>query len=60
MLAKLENLDKNSTLVFYCHHGIRSQQAAQRFVDEGFTNVFNLSGGIDAWSQQVEPNLPRY
>jgi len=59
-LAKLDQLDKDATLVFYCHHGMRSQQAAQRFVDEGFTNVFNLSGGIDAWSQQVDPNLPRY
>lgn len=59
-LTELERLEKNATLVFYCHHGVRSQQAAQRFVDEGFTNVFNLSGGIDAWSKQVDPNLPRY
>ncbi len=38
----------------------RSQQAAEQFPSLGFTDVFNLAGGIDAWSQQVDSNVPRY
>jgi monothiol glutaredoxin len=57
---ELEGLDKDTPLVFHCHHGGRSQAAAQRFVREGFRKVWNLAGGIDAWSQQVDSNVPRY
>lgn len=52
-------LPKDTKLVFQCHHGMRSQAAAQRFLDRGFTNVWNLVGGIDAWSA-VDPSVPRY
>jgi monothiol glutaredoxin len=57
---ELENLDRSTPLVFHCHHGMRSQRAAQHFVAKGFTNVCNLSGGIDAWSLTVDPTVPRY
>jgi monothiol glutaredoxin len=57
--AELAQLPKDTKLVFHCHHGMRSQQAAQRFVDRGFSNVWNLSGGIDAWSA-IDPSIPRY
>jgi monothiol glutaredoxin len=53
-------LDKETPLVFVCHHGIRSQSAATHFVRLGFTRVFNLRGGIDAWSVEVDPSVPRY
>lgn len=53
-------LPKPTRLVFQCHHGVRSQQAAEHFLDQGFTQVFNLSGGIDAWSAQIDPDVPRY
>jgi len=43
-----------------CHHGIRSRQAAEYFLRQGFTNLYNLSGGIDAWSTLVDPSVPRY
>lgn len=53
-------LPKDAPIVFHCHHGGRSQQAADHFLTQGFTRVWNLSGGIDAWSQQVDPSVPRY
>ena len=53
-------MDRGTRLVFYCHHGMRSQQAAEHFLQKGFTEVFNLAGGIDAWSQQVDASVPRY
>ena len=53
-------LDRGTTLVFQCHHGIRSQSAAEYFLGLGFERLFNLRGGIDAWSQLVDPSVPRY
>jgi len=58
--AWLAALPKNSALVFTCHHGGRSQAAAERALAAGYTNVFNLAGGIDAWSTQVDNTVPRY
>jgi monothiol glutaredoxin len=57
---ELEQLDKSTPIIFHCHHGMRSRNAAQRFAEEGFTNVYNLEGGIDAWSLEVDPKVPRY
>jgi monothiol glutaredoxin len=56
----LLNLDPNTPIVFQCHHGIRSQQAAEYFRRAGFRKLYNLQGGIDAWSQFVDPSVPRY
>jgi monothiol glutaredoxin len=56
----LLNLDRETPLVFQCHHGIRSQHAAQYFREQGFRRLSNLSGGIDAWSQLVDPSVARY
>ena len=52
--------DRGTPLVFTCHHGVRSQQAAAYFAELGFTNLSNLRGGIDAWSLLVDPSVPRY
>jgi monothiol glutaredoxin len=60
LVAQLEQLDKGTLLVFHCHHGGRSQRAAEHFAALGFTNVWNVSGGIDAWSQEVDAGVPRY
>ncbi|APR75077.1 Hypothetical protein A7982_00423 [Minicystis rosea] len=57
---KLEGLDRGTLLVFHCHHGMRSQAAAEHFLGQGFKRVMNLQGGIDAWSQTVDPRVPRY
>ncbi len=51
---------KDSQVVVYCHHGIRSLTGAALLQRQGFTNVFSLSGGIDAWSCEVDPEIPRY
>ncbi len=53
-------LPRDTPLVFHCHHGGRSQQAAEFFRSQGFTNVANLRGGIEAWSLEVDPTVPRY
>lgn len=57
---RLSALPKDAKLVFHCHHGVRSQQAAEHFTAQGFTNVHNVEGGIDAWSQRIDPSVPRY
>ena len=53
-------LDRDTTIVFQCHHGIRSQGAAEYFLHHGFRHLYNLQGGIDAWSQLVDSSVPRY
>jgi adenylyltransferase/sulfurtransferase len=53
-------LDPDADVVVYCHHGVRSQAAAEMLVAAGFSRVWNLSGGIDRWSVEVEPSVPRY
>jgi monothiol glutaredoxin len=57
---RLLAMDKDTVLVFHCHHGGRSQRAAEQFVQRGFKSVYNLVGGIDAWSADVDPDVPRY
>jgi monothiol glutaredoxin len=56
----LLGLDRETPIVFQCHHGIRSQHAAEYFRQQGFRNLSNLQGGIDAWSLLVDPSVPRY
>jgi rhodanese-related sulfurtransferase len=53
-------LDRNAEYVVYCHHGGRSAMAVQWLRSQGFANVANLEGGIDAWSLEVDASLPRY
>jgi monothiol glutaredoxin len=52
--------DPNTPMVFQCHRGMRSQQAAEYFREKGFRNLYNLGGGIDAWSLLVDTSVPRY
>ena len=47
-------------IVTYCHHGMRSLSAAALLEQNGVKNVLSLAGGIDAWSTQVDPKVPRY
>lgn len=56
----LASLAKDAPIVFQCHHGGRSRAAAERFVREGYTNVYNLEGGIEAWSVKVDSKVARY
>lgn len=57
---EINAMAKDTPLVFYCHFGQRSQAAAEHFRLQGFTRVYSLNGGIDAWSREVDPNVPRY
>lgn len=57
---RIEGLDRATTLVFHCHHGVRSQAAAEHFLGLGFKRVLNVRGGIDAWSASVDPKVARY
>lgn len=59
-VAEIEALPKDTRLIFHCHHGGRSLKAAQHFLSLGFTEVYNLVGGIDAWSRQIDSSVPRY
>ena len=47
-------------IVVICHHGVRSHRGASILLESGFKTVHNLIGGIDGWSQVVDPSLPRY
>ena len=60
VVAELSELDRDTPLAFYCHHGIRSRAAAEHFRDLGFKKVYNLKGGIAAWSSTVDPSVPTY
>jgi monothiol glutaredoxin len=56
----MEALPKDTALAFICHVGNRSQVAAEHFRKQGFTNVNNVAGGIDAWSKEVDSSVPEY
>lgn len=57
---RLEALPKDLPLAFLCHHGNSSRQAAEYFRGLGFHDLYNVEGGIDAWSAQIDPKVPRY
>lgn len=56
----MEALPKDTELAFICHVGNRSQVAAEHFRKQGFTNVNNVAGGIDAWSKEIDSSVPEY
>ena len=51
---------KDAAIVFYCHHGVASLNAASYMVGHGFANAKSLRGGIDAWSKEIDSLLPTY
>jgi monothiol glutaredoxin len=59
-MQALSQLPHDTPLAFICHHGNSSRGAAEYFRNQGFTQVFNVQGGMDAWSQEVDSNIPRY
>lgn len=58
--VEIASLPKNTPLYFHCHHGGRSQAAAEHWLGQGFTDVSNVEGGIDAWSTEVDSSVPKY
>lgn len=59
-IGDFDAVPRDRTIVVHCHHGSRSQAVAQGLVESGFQKVFNLAGGIDAWSVEVDSSVPRY
>jgi rhodanese-related sulfurtransferase len=57
---QLDDLDPTQSIVCICHHGTRSQQVVAFLQRQGFDAVYNLVGGTDAWSLEVDPSVPRY
>lgn len=59
-LDAIRKLQSDGELVVICHHGARSMYVAQFLQHQGFDDLINLRGGIDAWSRQVDPSVPIY
>lgn len=53
-------LNPQAETIVMCHHGMRSAQMCQWLLQQGFTNVKNLVGGIDAYASVIDPSIPRY
>jgi rhodanese-related sulfurtransferase len=60
IVADADALDASRPVVCVCHHGMRSMQVAAYLARRGFDDVWNLTGGIDAWARQVDPSCPTY
>jgi len=58
--ARVSELDPDAPIVCMCHHGMRSASVAGFLEQSDFTNVTNLTGGIDRWAMEVDPSLARY
>ena len=60
LAARLEELDREQWIVVYCHIGDRSVDACLALWDAGFRKVHSLTGGIDLWSEVIDPEIPKY
>jgi rhodanese-related sulfurtransferase len=58
--ANLQKLDTDELVVCYCHHGMRSMDVANWLRQQGVSTAKSLAGGIDRWSQEIDPKVPRY
>lgn len=58
--ARLGELDPDQEIIVLCHHGIRSYQVCNFLQSNGFENLYNLKGGIDAWSKEIDPAMQKY
>lgn len=54
------DLEKDTTIVVVCHHGVRSAEVTAWMRQQEFTQVYSLDGGLEAWSQHIDPRVPRY
>ena len=59
-LQNLEAAAEDRTLVVFCHHGVRSANVVSWLREQGVANCQNLAGGIDRWSLEIDPTVPRY
>lgn len=56
----INDLNPEEEIIVMCHHGIRSANLCMFLIRNGFEKVFNLDGGIDLWSKEVDSDIPRY
>jgi rhodanese-related sulfurtransferase len=59
-LQRIEAMADEHTLLILCHHGVRSLQVAAWLRERGIENCFSITGGIDRWSAEIDPAIPRY
>jgi len=57
---RLDEIPADRPVIVYCHHGIRSLQVANFLKQQGYEDVRSMAGGIDDWSQRIDPSVPRY
>lgn len=57
---RMGELDRRKEIIVFCHHGVRSYNIASFLKQQGFANVKSMAGGIEAWSVEVDPSMPRY
>lgn len=60
VVARVDSIDRDRPVVCLCHHGVRSLQVAAFLARRGLDDVWNLSGGIDAWARDVDPSCAVY
>ena len=53
-------IPRDRPVVIFCHHGVRSVRVIEALQEIGYTNLINMQGGIDAWSKEIDPAVPRY
>jgi rhodanese-related sulfurtransferase len=58
--ANLQKLDVDEDVICFCHHGVRSFDVANWLRSQGVASAKSMSGGIDRWSVEIDPNVPRY
>jgi rhodanese-related sulfurtransferase len=59
-LQRLEAASDEATLIVYCHHGVRSLNVVNWLREQGVSGCQSMAGGIDRWSLQIDPSVPRY
>ena len=57
---RLAEIDRDREVIVHCHSGVRSQRIAEFLKQQGYPRVVNLAGGIHAWSEEIDPKVPKY
>lgn len=58
--AKVTELDPQQEVVVICHHGVRSRMVGRFLENQGFSNIINLTGGVDAWARDIDQHMATY
>ena len=59
-MKHIEDLNEDDEIIFYCHRGVRSANVCTFLAGKGYKNLINLKGGIEAWSNEIDPSIPHY